>query len=155
MRIILHFRQIRPLFRACLLSLALSDIITSFFSATTYLSQFFDERTVLWTLGGFLCSATPFLTTMAIIVNSITLVCIAFDRYTAVIKMLKGSWEPTALSCAIGTLIVWAVGAGIASPMFSAYFLIDVSVVETDPKNRSIGIQKYEAQMCINDKVKR
>lgn len=41
-------RSIRPLFRSCLISLAISDIITSVFAAITYISQFVDDRTVIW-----------------------------------------------------------------------------------------------------------
>ena len=41
-------RKIRPLFKSCLISLALSDILTGTFAATTYFSQFIDEKTVLW-----------------------------------------------------------------------------------------------------------
>lgn len=41
-------RQIRPLFRSCLISLSISDIITSVFGAVTYYSQFIEEKTVLW-----------------------------------------------------------------------------------------------------------
>lgn len=101
-----------------------------------------------------MCNWVPFFTTQAIIVNSITLVCIALDRYMAVVKVLKSSWEPRALSCIIGTIVVWAIGAGIASPMVSAYFIVDIVVAETDPNNRTIGIRKYDAQICINKKVR-
>lgn len=168
-------RSIRPLFRSCLISLAITDIITSVFAAITYISQFVDERTVIWVrgreykqfskeialnplflsqaLGEHMCKWIPFLTTQAILVNSITLVCIALDRYMAVVKVFKSSWEPKALSCIIGTVVVWAIGAGISSPMLSAYFLVDMTIVETEPHNRSIGIREYHAQICINNKV--
>lgn len=91
---------------------------------------------------------------MAILVNSITLVCIALDRYMAVVKVvLKSSWEPKLISCLIGTICIWLCGVGIASPMLSAYFIVDITVAETDPNNRTVGIRKYPAQICVNDKV--
>lgn len=102
-----------------------------------------------------MCNWIPFLTTMAILVNSITLVCIALDRYMAVAKVvMKSSWEPKVIYCLIGSACVWLCGAGIASPMLSAYFIVDISVAETDPNNRTIGIRKYDAQICVNDKVR-
>lgn len=91
---------------------------------------------------------------MAILVNSITLVCIALDRYMAVVKVvLKSSWEPKLISCLIGTICIWLCGGGIASPMLSAYSIVDITVAETDPNNRTVGIRKYPAQICVNDKV--
>lgn len=91
---------------------------------------------------------------MAILVNSITLVCIAFDRYMAVVQVIKSSWEPKALYCLIGTVCIWMCGAGIASPMLAAYNIVDITVAETDPNNRTVGIKKYPAQICVNDKVR-
>lgn len=109
---------------------------------------------MLWVLGDALCSWIPFLTTLAILVNSITLVCIALDRYMAVVKVvLKSAWEPRLLYCLVGTACVWVCGAGVASPMLFAYSTMDVTVAETDPNNRTIGIRKYDAKICVNDKV--
>lgn len=71
----------------------------------------------------------------------------------AVVRVLKSSWEPKALACVIGTICVWVCGGGIASPMLSAYFIVDITVAETDPNNRTVGIRKYPAQICINDKT--
>ena len=100
-----------------------------------------------------MCNWVPLITTMSILVNSITLVCIALDRYMAVVKVvLKSLWEPKAIFCVIGFICVWMCGAGIASPMYSAYFIMDIYVAETDPNNRTIGIRKYPAQVCINNK---
>lgn len=101
-----------------------------------------------------MCNWIPFLTTLAILVNSISLVCIALDRYMAVVNVvMKSSWEPTLIYCLLGTLCVWVCGAGIASPMLAAYATRDITVAETDPNNRTVGIRKYGAQICICDKV--
>lgn len=65
-------------------------------------------------LGEILCGLIPFITTLAILVNSFTLVGIAIDRYLAVIRWIKGTWEPSTLFCGAGAVFVWGL-AGIAS----------------------------------------
>lgn len=39
--------------------------------------------------------------------------------------------------------------------MVAAYSIVDVTVAVTDPNNRTVGIRKYPAQICVNDKVNR
>lgn len=54
----------------------------------------------------------PFATTAAILVNSLTLVGIALDRYLAVVKFIKGTWDPSAVFCATWAVFVWGLAAG-------------------------------------------
>lgn len=63
-------------------------------------------------LGEILCGLIPFATTLAILVNSFTLVGIAVDRYIAVIKIIKGSWEPSTIFCVAFAVAVWGLAAG-------------------------------------------
>lgn len=51
---------------------------------------------------------------MAILANSFTLVGIALDRYFAVVKIVKGSWEPSGILCGVFALGIWALAAGLA-----------------------------------------
>lgn len=63
-------------------------------------------------LGDILCSVVPFATTTAILVNSMTLLGIALDRYLAIVKFIKGTWNPSALFCASWAVFVWGLAAG-------------------------------------------
>lgn len=41
-------RKIRPFFRACLISLAISDLLSTFFLTSAYVSQFASEYVQIW-----------------------------------------------------------------------------------------------------------
>lgn len=45
-------RKIRPFFRACLISLAFSDLMNTLFLSTAYLSQFTEEYVQIWVRNG-------------------------------------------------------------------------------------------------------
>lgn len=100
-----------------------------------------------------MCGFIPFVTTVAILVNSFTLVGIAVDRYWAIIRLIKGSWEPNKLFCAAGAVFVWGLAAGISSPMISSYYIAEFYIIHTDPDNRSHMIDVTEAEMCVSEKV--
>lgn len=65
------------------------------------------------TLGDILCSLIPFAQTAAILVNSLTLVGIALDRYWAVVKFIHGTWNPSAILCTAWAVFVWGLAAGM------------------------------------------
>lgn len=145
-------RKIRPFFRTCLLSLACSDLLTTVFQTVTYVSQLSNEYTPVWILGELMCGFIPFITTVAILANSFTLVGIAVDRYWAIIRLIKGTWEPNKLFCAAGAVFVWGLAAGISSPMISSYYIAEFYIIHTDPENRSHMIDVTEAEMCVSEK---
>lgn len=101
-----------------------------------------------------MCGFIPFITTVAILANSFTLVGIAVDRYWAIIRLIKGTWEPNKLFCAAGAVFVWGLAAGISSPMISSYYIAEFYIIHTDPENRSHMIDVTEAEMCVSEKVK-
>ncbi|KAM7344094.1 uncharacterized protein ACRADG_010922 [Cochliomyia hominivorax] len=122
-------RKIRPFFRACLISLAFSDLMNTVFLTTAYLSQFTAEYVQIWRLGNLMCSLVPFATTCAILASSMTLVGIAVDRYFAVMKAVIGFWNPSIISCIVCMLCIWLASVGIASPVFTIYDLIQVYIL--------------------------
>ncbi|KNC29715.1 hypothetical protein FF38_11421 [Lucilia cuprina] len=122
-------RKIRPFFRACLISLAFSDLMNTVFLTTAYLSQFTAEYVQIWRLGDLMCSFVPFATTSAILASSMTLVGIAVDRYFAVMKAVIGFWNPTVISCIVCMLCIWLASIGIACPVFTIYDLIPVYIL--------------------------
>lgn len=115
----------------------------------TWILVYFNPQT----LGDILCSFIPFSTTTAILANSLTLVCIALDRYIAIGNVLKGSWNPSTLFCVSCAVLVWGLAAGIASPMLTSYYLVDFYIILTDPKNHTIQLDVKLASTCISDKV--
>lgn len=100
-----------------------------------------------------MCALVPFITTMAILVNSMTLVGIALDRYMAVIRVFKGIWNPGYAFCFTCACLIWGLSAAISSPMMTAYFIFDVQIIITDPNNRSIPLALEVFEMCAGEKV--
>ncbi|XP_035901742.1 orexin receptor type 2 [Anopheles stephensi] len=148
-------REQRHLLRVCMLSLALSDIAFVTITSIVYLSQFNTEFNSLWTLGELMCTFSPFVQTMAVLVNSITLVAIALDRYMAVRSLVKGIWEPNGWFCATCGVLIWGLAAGISSPMLTLYEMFDIVVLTTDSQqSHEIISGYYMATICATDKSK-
>lgn len=85
--------------------------------------------------------------------NSFTLVMIAFDRYLALNKLVKGKWEPEVTACTVLFLFIWAIAGGISSSALWNYKLRAVYIlVADDPHNPTTAIDFYEAHMCVADK---
>lgn len=101
-----------------------------------------------------MCAFIPFVTTMAILANSMTLVGIALDRYFAVIRIVKGPWEPGRAFCVAGTILLWGLAAGISSPMLTSYTIFDVYVIITSHPSSPLTILGLEEfQVCAGEKV--
>ncbi|XP_058456327.1 alpha-2A adrenergic receptor [Malaya genurostris] len=147
-------REQRHLFRACLLSLAFSDILFVTITSVTYLSQFQNEYNSIWTLGELTCSFAPYFQTLAILVNSATLVAIALDRYMAVMQLTKGNYEPSKVFCITCAVLIWGLSAGVSSPMLTLYQIYDIVVLIMDPSNPEIVNGSFLAKICATDKSK-
>lgn len=144
-------KQCRPFFRSCLISLAVSDLITAIFSSVTYLAQFTSTYIQDWELGATMCYMIPVITTAALLVSSMNLVGIALDRYLAVMKAFNKTWifgKTFYITCMI---FMWGLSIGIASPMISFYMQVEVYVLDTTGKN--ITIEKTPVEMCASKKV--
>ncbi|XP_019527547.3 neuropeptide Y receptor type 5 [Aedes albopictus] len=147
-------REQRHLFRVCLLSLALSDILFVTITSIVYLSQFNTEYNSLWTLGELMCTFAPFFQTMAVLVDSITLVAIALDRYMAVVRLNKGAWEPSGVLCVACAVLIWGLAAGVSSPMLTLYQIYTVIVLIADRTHSDVITGYFLAQICATDKSK-
>lgn len=91
---------------------------------------------------------------MAVLVNSILLVCIALDRYMAVVRIVKGSWEPSKLFCVTCCVIIWGFSAAVSSPLLSIYDYFRVYVVPLpDPNEVDPVLTYYKAYLCASNKV--
>lgn len=91
---------------------------------------------------------------MAVLVNSILLVCIALDRYMAVVRIVKGSWEPTKLFCVTCCVLIWGFSAAVSSPLLTLYDHFRVYIVPLpDPEEEDPELTYYVAYLCGSDKV--
>lgn len=87
---------------------------------------------------------------MAVVVNSILLVCIACDRYMAVVRVTRGRWEPGKLFCLTCCALIWGMAAGVSSPMLTLYDYKEIYIAV----NGTDGEVKYTpAHWCICEKV--
>lgn len=144
-------KKCRPFFRGCLISLAVSDLMTSVFSSVTYLTQFTSTYIQDWELGATMCYMIPVITTAALLVSSMNLVGIALDRYLAVMKAFNNTWifgKTFYITCMI---FMWGLSIGIASPMISFYMQVEVYVIDTTGKN--LTIESVPVEMCASKKV--
>ncbi|XP_017070141.1 pyroglutamylated RF-amide peptide receptor [Drosophila eugracilis] len=124
-------RKLRPFFRACLISLACSDLVSSVFCTVSYMAQFQAEYLQLWTIGGFMCKFVPFITTTSVLSGSLTLVAIALDRYLAIMRAVLGFWNPDIRFSSLCMLLIWACSIGASGPLLGIYeykkiFLLDM-----------------------------
>ncbi|CAD7088520.1 unnamed protein product [Hermetia illucens] len=95
----------------------------------------------------------PFLITTGVLVNSITLVGISFNRYLGVTQVIKDSWQPTKKFCVFISLVVWGISAGIASPNIAAYQYTEMYIFEYADRNDTAEIYKViPHRMCSTNR---
>ncbi|CAO1415856.1 unnamed protein product [Diamesa serratosioi] len=150
---VIFTRKQRLLFRVSLFSMALSDLIFVIVTSAMYISRLSYSTSLLWRLGAFNCFFLPFMQTMSVLVNSITLASIALDRYLAVVRMFKGQWDPGYCFCIISFVIIWGVSAFISSPMLFIYVEIKTIVIRAPlPLDAVQTWTSYHGFQCISDK---
>jgi hypothetical protein len=67
-----------------------------------------------------MCNFVPLLMAMCLLVNSMTVSCIALDRFQAVRGGATKRWEPSLWICLPAMLLIWAVCAGNVRDMTRA-----------------------------------
>ncbi|XP_001976576.2 orexin receptor type 2 [Drosophila erecta] len=132
-------RKLRPFFRACLISLACSDLVSSVFCTVSYMAQFQAEYLQLWTIGGFMCKFVPFITTMSVLSGSLTLVAIALDRYLAVMRPVLGFWSPDKRFSTLCMLLIWACSIGSSGPLLGIYDYRQIFLLEVEDSGEERG----------------
>lgn len=100
-----------------------------------------------------LCSLIPFIQNLTLLASAFTLMVIAFDRYLALNKTIKGKWEPGWLACCLIFLYVWIISAGVSAAALWNYKNYAVPILIPDPENPEEIIDFYVAHMCIAEKV--
>jgi hypothetical protein len=84
-------------------------------------------------------------------VNSILLVCIAMDRYMAVVRVAKIQWEPNKWFCITCCVLVWGMAAGISSPMLTIYQFYRIYIVPL-PEHPDDELTYYVGHVCASHK---
>ena len=149
-------RKKRILFRTCLISLAISDLMYVIVSCFNYIPKLSTPNSALWLLGPVSCALIPFFQTLLVLVNSILLVAIAMDRYMAVVRVTKGNWNPGLCFSLTCVIMIWGMCAGVSSPMLTLHdhqiiFIVPVpDELEIDPV-----LTYYEGYLCFSAKVRK
>ncbi|PVD38368.1 hypothetical protein C0Q70_00982 [Pomacea canaliculata] len=111
-------RQLRSVTNFFIASLAASDLLMSVVCIPLTIAQ---VRTGFWQFGPLVCKIGPFVTRVAVTASTLTLCCIAFDRYVAVVHPLHLSTLHSPLRAGLLMLAVWVVAAAFAAPFANYY----------------------------------
>jgi hypothetical protein len=90
----------------------------------------------------------PFVQTSTVLINSISLVCIAMDRYLAVLNIPKSPILQRKWFSVSALILVWATGFAISIPTLSSYVIEEVIVYPHEFEE-----QFYVAYVCQTDMV--
>lgn len=91
---------------------------------------------------------------MVVLVNSILLVCISLDRYMAVVRIVKGSWEPSKILCVTCCVLIWGFSAAVSSPLLTMYEYFTAYIVPLpDPDEENPVLTYYVRYLCGSQKA--
>lgn len=91
---------------------------------------------------------------MSVVVNSILLVCISCDRYMAIVRIVKGQWEPGKLFSLTCCVLIWAMAAGVSSPMLTLYDYQSIYIRnEPSEKGDNSTVKLYMGHLCASEQV--
>ena len=107
-------KNMRSVTNIFILSLAISDLFVIVICAPINMSTAIN---VFWTFSSFACKVVPFLITFVVACSSLTLCCIALDRYFAIVHPLL----QTPTRAFILKILVWVI-SGVASIPYSLFF---------------------------------
>ncbi|CAG9774104.1 unnamed protein product, partial [Ceutorhynchus assimilis] len=117
-------RKYKYLQKTCIISLAISDILTVVTFCINYLDLLGKPLNFVWSSGEFLCWYNPVGQVLGNLLSSLALLVIALDRYHNVIYALNKAWNPKLWKCIVGVLLSWGLCLGISYPMATFYFHI-------------------------------
>ncbi|XP_063903776.1 QRFP-like peptide receptor [Zophobas morio] len=142
-------RKYRYVQKTCIVSLAVSDILSTIVIATNNLETFSHELLV-WTLGSFLCSVIPMLQMAGIMASSVALMFIAMDRYRNVVHALSKRWNPPPSTCILLTIILWIVILLVSYPLYHFFSQQPVIIVYAYPTDFGNNFEYEPADVCIS-----
>ncbi|KAF7282089.1 QRFP-like peptide receptor [Rhynchophorus ferrugineus] len=121
------YRKYKYLQKTCIISLALSDLLTVILFAMTNL-DLLSKPLMTWPFGDFLCHNLPAGQVVGNLASSIALLVIALDRYHNVIHALSKKWNPNLLYCLSGAALLWLSCVGMSYPVSNFYINIPLVV---------------------------
>nr|XP_033803264.1 pyroglutamylated RF-amide peptide receptor [Geotrypetes seraphini] len=95
-------------------SLACSDLLVTFFCVPFTLLQNVSSE---WLGGPFVCKMVPFIQTTAIVASTLTMTCIAVERYQGIVYPLKMKKKYTSKRAYKMLGFVWTIAIIVGSPM--------------------------------------
>ncbi|WAQ96576.1 QRFPR-like protein [Mya arenaria] len=116
-----HMRSVTNVF---ILSLAISDLMVTFTCIPVNMGT---VLRVVWVFGDFGCKMMPCVTQFSVTCSSLTLCCIAFDRYYAIVHPLKLKLWQTTKRATILQVFVWVTSAATSIPYIFFYETDDIS----------------------------
>jgi len=134
-----HMRSVTNVF---ILSLAISDLMVTFTCLPVDMGSVF---TTFWVFGDFACKMLPCITQFSVACSSLTLCCIAFDRYYAIVYPLKLKIWQTTKRAALLQIIVWVTSAATSLPYVFFFETTDIAAC------REFGENTKEVCIATND----
>ncbi|XP_050295591.1 somatostatin receptor type 3-like [Anthonomus grandis grandis] len=125
-RTVIH-RKYKYLQKTCIISLAISDILSVTLFALNNL-DLLRKKPMYWIYGEFLCHFIPVGQVLGNLSSSIALLVIALDRYHNVVHALSKKWNPALWKCLGATFLFWIVCTGISYPVVTFYLFIPILV---------------------------
>ncbi|XP_069124060.1 QRFP-like peptide receptor [Argopecten irradians] len=114
-------RHMRSTTNVFIVSLAVSDILYTLTAAPFDILVTF---TTFWTSGSFSCKMVPFMNSLSVACSSLTLCCIAFDRFYAIVYPLKGKIFQSPTKAFALLLFVWVLSVATSLPNAQQYELV-------------------------------
>ncbi|XP_067241419.1 pyroglutamylated RF-amide peptide receptor [Chanodichthys erythropterus] len=112
--IVLRKRGIQTATNIFICSLAISDLLISFFCIPFTLLQNISSE---WFGGVLVCKTVPFVQTTAVVTGILTMTCIAAERYQGIVHPLKIKRQCTPQRAYRMLVVVWIAAMVIGSPM--------------------------------------
>ncbi|KAK6629724.1 hypothetical protein RUM43_003542 [Polyplax serrata] len=134
-------RRLQVLYRCCVVSQCIGDMLTAVFVGLNSLSNFIQD-TIDWKFGAFMCRWIPYVTTMSVLLSSMILTCIAIDRYQGVV-LLSGKWDPKFSMAVLIVSFIWIAAAGTTVPTFLGYNQISVCFIDFDENS------SFHGHLCL------
>ncbi|XP_060071532.1 QRFP-like peptide receptor [Ylistrum balloti] len=114
-------RHMRSTTNVFIMSLAVSDLLYTLTAAPFDIVVTF---TTYWQSGSFSCRMVPFMNSLSVSCSSLTLCCIAFDRFYALVYPLRGKIFESQMKAFALLLFVWVLSVATSLPKAQQYELV-------------------------------
>ncbi|CAG9767435.1 unnamed protein product [Ceutorhynchus assimilis] len=149
------YRKYKFLQKTCIISLAVSDILTVTLFAMNNL-ELLRKKPMTWIYGESMCHGIPIGQILGNLTSSLALLVIAVDRYHNVIHALSKKWNPALWKCLTGALILWIICLGLSYPVVTFYLYIPIilegeytAMCSGAPVTKSVIFIYYICMNCL------